>query len=288
MVWLMASPNHQSPTPPTDPDRDRERLRDTFDSAAEHYQRARPDYPHELFDVLVELAELRPGDRLLELGAATGKATLPLARRGFQVTALEPGPHLAAAARRNLAGFDTELIEARFEDWTVVGDFDLVFAATAWHWIDPKTKYKKAWQRLRPRGHLAFWSATHVFPDHSDPFFREIQTVYDEIGERLPSADALPRPGELGDERAAIAATGLFDPVQVRQFEWEQVYDAEGYIELLDTFSGHIAMQSWQRTRLYGEIRKRVAGRADGLIRRHWGAVLHVATRLEGPDRHDE
>jgi SAM-dependent methyltransferase len=284
----MVGPNHPRHVPATDSSRDRARLGNTFDSAAELYQRARPDYPVELFDVLVETAGLRLTDRLLELGAATGKATLPLARRGFHITALEPGPHLAAAARRNLAGLDAEVIEARFEDWTSADDFALVFAATSWHWIDPKTKYAKAWQLLRPDGHLAFWSATHVFPDGGDPLFREIQPVYEEIGEGQHGDAAWPRPGELGDERVAIEATGLFHVVQVRQFDWEQVYDAEDYIELLNTFSGHIAMQEWQRTRLYREIRERVAGRADGLIRRHWGAVLHVATPLNRPDPHDE
>jgi hypothetical protein len=48
---------------------------------------------------------------------------------------------------------------------------------------------------------------------------------------------------------------------------------------LLDTFSGHIAMADWQRDRLYGEIRRRLAARPDGQLRRHWGAVLHVARR---------
>src|SRR5215469_17371256 len=84
---------------------DRERLRTTFNSAAQLYHRARPDYPEELFDALVRLCDLRPGARLLEVGCATGKATLPLARRGFAITCIEMGPELAAEARRNLAGF---------------------------------------------------------------------------------------------------------------------------------------------------------------------------------------
>jgi hypothetical protein len=54
-------------------------------------------------------------------------------------------------------------------------------------------------------------------------------------------------------------------------------YDADGYIDLLNTFSGHIAMHDWQRDRLYGEIRRRLAARPDGRLRRHWGGVLHVA-----------
>ena len=76
--------------------------------------------------------------------------------------------------------------------------------------------------------------------------------------------------------------------VHVRHFDWEQVYDAEGYIELLNTFSGHIAMQAWQRDRLYGEIRRRLAARPDRSLRRHFGAVLHVARRREAAQGADD
>jgi SAM-dependent methyltransferase len=272
-------------------DAERERLRQTFDRAAESYQRARPDYPGELFDDLIRAAGLAPGDRLLEVGCATGKATVPLARRGFRITCVELGPELALAARRNLAGLGAEVIEGRFEDWrpTPGVRFDLVFAATAWHWVDPAVRYAAAWRALRPGGHLAFWSAAHVFPDGGDPFFREIQDVYDEINEGLPPGAGQPRPGELAEHTAEIEASGLFDVVHIRHFDWERVYDAEGYIDLLNTFSGHIAMEGWQRERLYGEIRRRLGERPDGTVRRHWGAVLHVARRRDqaggGPGR---
>lgn len=97
--------------------------------------------------------------------------------------------------------------------------------------------------------------------------------------EGLPRGTSWPRPGELQDHRDEIAATGLFEVVRVRHFDWERVYDADGYIELLETFSGHIAMEEWKRERLYAEIRMRLARRSDGLLRRHWGGVLHVARR---------
>ena len=69
----------------------REELRQTFGQAAERYDRARPEYPEALFDDLVTLAGLTPGDRLIEVGCATGKATRPLARRGFRITCVELG-----------------------------------------------------------------------------------------------------------------------------------------------------------------------------------------------------
>ena len=79
----------------------------------------------------------------------------------------------------------------------------------------------------------------------------------------------------------AIKASGLFDIVTVAQFDWEVRYDADGYLRLLDTFSNHLAMAPWQRDRLHGEIRRRLARRPGGQLRRHWGAILHVARRRD-------
>jgi len=237
-----------------------------------------------LFDELVRLAELLPGARLLEVGCGTGKATIPLARRGFAVTCVEIGPQLAAQAQLNVADFaSVEIVPAAFETWRPPASrtYDLVFAATAWHWIDPASRYRRAWDLLRAGGHIAFWGAEHVVPADGDPFFGEIQDVYDEIGEGLPPGSEFPRPGELPDAREEVEASGLFDRVEVRHFDWAVSYDADGYIELLETFSGHIAMERWQRDRLYSEIRRRLAHRADGRLRRHWGAVLHVARRRD-------
>jgi SAM-dependent methyltransferase len=263
-------------------DGERERLRATFDTAADLYQRARPTYPPALLDDLIDIAQLVPGDHLFEVGCATGQATLPLAQRGFRITAIELGAELAAAARENLAEYsNVTVIDGDFETWIPpVGlHCDMMFAATAWHWIDPAVRYVKAFDMVRPGGHLAVWSATHVVPDGGDALFHEIQDVYDEIGEGLPPQVGFPRPGELDEPDLERESDGLFETVAIRHIDWETVYDAEGYIDLLNTFSGHIAMQPWQRDRLYGEIRRRVNSRADPRLRRHWGAVLAIARR---------
>jgi SAM-dependent methyltransferase len=258
----------------------RTELRKTFEAAARRYQQARPEYPAALFDTLISAAGLRPGDRALEIGCATGKATIPLAQRGLRITALELGPELARMARRNLAGFPgTEVIEADFDTWepSAPAGYALVFAATSWHWPDPATRYQRAARLLRPGGYLAFWSATHVFPPGGDPIFGELQPVYDQI--HGPAELDWPAPGELPDERGQIQASGCFDPVGVWPFDWEIRYTEAGYLALLDTFSSHIAMTPDQRARLDAEIHRRLAARPDGQLRRHWGAALHLARR---------
>jgi SAM-dependent methyltransferase len=268
-----------SQTPSWLPDEDaREPLRRTFDSTADLYDAARPEYPEELFDDLVELAELEPGARLLEIGCATGKATRPLLERGFSVVCVELGAKLAERARRNLAGLAVEIHVEPFETWEAEPEsFDLVYAATAWHWVDPAVRYRKAHVLLRPGGHLAFWNALHAFPEGFDPFFTEVQELYDSVGERYEGAWPPPPPEQAPDFSDEIAASHLFETTHVRRYVWERLYTADEYIALLDTFSGHVSMEASKRDRLYGEIRARIANRTDGRVRRHWYAVLHVA-----------
>ena len=258
----------------------REPLRVTFETAADRYDAARPGYPPELFDDLVSLARLEPGAQLLEIGCATGKATRPLLERGFRVTCVELGEALAEHARANLAGLPVTIDVAPFEHWDREPcGFDLVYAATAWHWVDPAVRYAKAHRLLRPGGHLAFWSAVHAFPEGFDSFFSEIQQVYDEIGESYDGDWPPERPERVADDTAEIEASGLFEDVQVRRYVWSRRYTADEYIALLDTFSGHIAMPTERRERLYSEIRRRLALRDDPRVLRHWLAILHVARR---------
>ncbi len=49
-------------------------LRHVFDEEPELYDRARPGYPSQVFSELAELAGLKRGSRVLELGMEAGRA----------------------------------------------------------------------------------------------------------------------------------------------------------------------------------------------------------------------
>lgn len=248
-----------------------------FDESAAGYQDARPEYPDELFTDLISLAGLTPGDRVLEIGCGPGKATVPMARRGMRITALEPGPQLAAQARVNLAGTPTDVITTTFEDWTPDRDseYALVYAATAWHWVDPEVGFAKVASLLKPGGQLAVFGAGHAFPADFDPFFTEIQNVYNEISEGLNNWPPAP-PEELPDPSPAYVAAGYVVDA-VRRYVWSLTYNADSYIALLNTFSNHILMPAEHRERLFAEVRRLLADRPDGLLNRHWVATLVIA-----------
>lgn len=159
----------------------------TFDEDAELYDRARPGYPPELFDDLTEVAGTGSGCRVLEVGAGTGKATLPLAERGCRITAVELGADMAAVARRNLAGFEAvEVVTADFETWPLPEEpFDVVVSATAFHWLDPAVRMVKAADALRPGGALAVVATQHV-AGGSEEFFVEVQDCYERFDPATP------------------------------------------------------------------------------------------------------
>jgi SAM-dependent methyltransferase len=256
---------------------DRELLRRTFDLQAELYQRARPDYPKEIFDDLYEMTALKPGARVLEVGCGTGQATRVMARRGCRVVCVELGEHLAAVARRELAQFnDVEVFTAPFESFEPrAADFDLVLAATSWRWIDPAVRYQKAARMLRPGCSLAIIDGGHhVFPPRFDPFFKQVQRYYDAVGE---SAHDWPSPEEVHDLRGEIEESGLFGRIEIRRYVWTVDYSAEQYIDVLNTYSGHIAMTPAMRERIFTGVRELMADRADKPIRKHYLSILHVA-----------
>jgi SAM-dependent methyltransferase len=256
-------------------------LRLTFDTAAAGYHDARPDYPEQIFAGLLDLTGVNTDARLLEIGCGPGKATMPLARLGFAITALEIGSALAEQAQQRLAEFPrVKVITSAFERWQPAPQthFDLAYAATAWHWIDPAVRHSHAAAVIKPGGHLAVWSAGHAFPAGFDPFFTEIQSVYEQLGEpRIPWPPPEPRPDLVTGD--AMEASGHFDSIQRRHYLWPMQYDAESYIALLNTFSGHIAMDPAKRDILYSQIRQRLRNRADRLLTREWQATLTVGRR---------
>lgn len=243
----------------------------TFDSVAELYERSRPGYPEELFEALGA-----PG-RALEIGAGTGQATRGLLARGWDVVALEPGPELARIARRETGA---EVVGATFEEWDGDGPFDLVLAATSWHWLDPGVAYPKAARLLRPGGTLAIVATEHVLPEAGgDLFFREVEQAYDAVGLGDGKGGPVPPDGVPAPDVAAIEASGLFGPPQVRRYVTEHRYTAADYLALLGTYSGHIAATEQQRDALFADIRVRI-GKRGGAVRKHHLRLLQTARRV--------
>ncbi len=258
-------------------------LRTTFDQVPELYDRARPNYPPQLFDDLGSLAQLPAGARLVEIGCGTGKATVPLAQRGYEITCVELGKHLAAVAQRKLAGFaSVEVINTNFENWQPEhAEFDAIVAFTAFHWIAPEVRYTKTAELLREHGKLAVVSTHHVLLPDGDPFFVEVQEDYEAVVPDDPKtrADAVGRRIQMrvADRSEEIAGSGRFRNIESRRYLWDVIYNADEYIALLNTYSGHRAFDDETRERLLSRIHRRIERRPDRKVRKTNLALLNVA-----------
>lgn len=179
-----------------------------FNAQTLDYDRYRPRYPQACFDDLVETAGLKPGDEVVEVGAGTGIATVPLVEAGLKVTAIEPGTHMAAVAKAKLGGRSV-FFDGRFEDWFPIGPVSLVIAFNAWHWVEPSRGVGLAARALVPGGTIAIaW--TEVVSWGSDPFARLLSET---TGRPWPTGPF----AECVASLEPLRADARFGPVEVRR-----------------------------------------------------------------------
>nr|WP_297425569.1 class I SAM-dependent methyltransferase [uncultured Actinotalea sp.] len=206
-----------------------------FDAHADAYDRGRPQYPAVLWARLEDLGVLRPGVRVLELGAGTGQATGPLLDAGAAVTAIEPGPALAALLRRRVPAAAVHLCTAESMHVPSAA-FDLAVAATSVHWLDLGVVLPKVHRALVPGGHLAVWRTAYGDPAGPVTPFRERVR---HISARRGPAAARPGPGELdtGAWVDRLTATGHFVVRHVEEFRWSVELSTDQVRDLFTTFS---------------------------------------------------
>jgi protein-L-isoaspartate O-methyltransferase len=258
----------------------RDERRRSFDAAAESYATARPGYPEAVFDEIA--ARMPPPASVLEVGPGPGVATLSLAQRGYRIVAVELGENLARVARRRLAGYPSiQVVHADFHDWEPeASSFDMVFSASAFHWIEPEVGYPKAQRALRPGGLLALvWNhTTSGRLGAARRFWEETGAIYRRY------APSIARPTQQARwtgpyPRREIVASGLFGPVERLTWRRSRSYDADGYLALIGTYSDHLTLPAEQRIALLGALRTLIDDRFAGQVRREHETVLYLARR---------
>jgi SAM-dependent methyltransferase len=204
-----------------------------FDRVADSYDRARPPYPPELYAALRELSVLGPGLRVLEVGAGSGQATPAFVDAGAEVTAVEPGEHLARRLRERLP--QVRVINGPLEEAVLPESaYDVAVSATALHWVDLAVGLPLLHRALVPGGLLAAWWNVFGDPSVRTPF----REVVDEVtARRTPRPPHRPSPVDTGSWSEELSADGWFLPVQTRTWSWQVDLDASQVHDLFSTFS---------------------------------------------------
>ncbi|MFE2877201.1 class I SAM-dependent methyltransferase [Streptomyces roseus] len=259
-----------------------------FGEVAEVYDAARPGYAPEL--VAEVLAYAVPGDRAaLEIGAGTGKATVPFAealgrapggvsgRAGSELVCVEPDARMAQALRRNIEnrpGVRVRVHVGAFEDWRPDGlDFGLVFAATSWHWTDPQRRWGLVHQALAPGGALAlFWNPQGVRDPGLHSALAAVDRRHGVTG--APHGVLASSFGEVPGHWAGLPAAwpedecrrdGRFTDLRSVRYRQDLSYDTDRYLGCLASLSGYRVLPAARREAALAETAEVLDARGGGI-----------------------
>ena len=216
-------------------------LRKTFNDDVYNYDKARPNYPDELFEAVFDYARLTDNSSALEIGLGTGQATVPFLQKNVSVTAVELGNRLAAYCKgkfseySNLSVINDDFLKALLPE----NSFDLVYSATAFHWIDEKQGFKKINKLLTNGGTVAlFW--THPFAGKKDDATNRAScAVYKKY---RPAQKAVREFGYADTLRyVGLLEKYGFKDIETRLFKRTRTLSTEEYLNLINTYSDHCA-----------------------------------------------
>jgi SAM-dependent methyltransferase len=223
--------------PPENEPHQHRQVAESFGSDAERYDRTRPRYPDALVDRIVAGS---PGPDVLDVGCGTGIAARQFRAAGCTVLGVEPDARMADFARRS--GIDVEV--ATIETWDPAGrSFDTVVAAQTWHWVEPVAGAAKVAQVLRPGGRFAaFWNVAQPPAEATEAFGAVYQRVAPEALAARAYRPKQPAPEGYSNLLAkvidGIRQTGGFGEPEQWQFDWEQPYTREQWLDVLPTQGG--------------------------------------------------
>ena len=166
----------------------------------------RPDYAPAALDRIAAVTGLRATDPVCDIGAGAGHLTIPLAERGFMVTAVEPNDAMRANGMRRTFAYPTvQWHEATAENsGQPAAHFKLVTFGSSFNVTDPAQALTETARILqRPGWFACFWNHR----DLSDPVQSAIEAV---IRRHINNYDYGSR---RADQTAIIDASGLFGDV---------------------------------------------------------------------------
>ena len=247
-----------------------------FDEIVEAYNQVRPEYPKEAFEDILRYSGQKRSQKALEIGAGTGKATAPFLDAGYDVTAVELGENMAGFLRKRFETYKSfHVIVSSFEEAPLEEDsYNLVYAASAFHWVDASIGCPKMLRLLTKGGVCALLRYNFsLHPMAGEALSEEFHSLYEEYYYSHYKSNY--RPVQLSHDLLASPARvlsgygfedlrdyGFVDTV-MKFYDATLIYDADKYITHLDTLSDHRVLPAGNRESLYAGIKRVIAAHGN-------------------------
>jgi SAM-dependent methyltransferase len=220
-----------------------------FGAAADLYERARPSYPPEAVDWIVERTGLGPGRTVVDLGAGTGKLTRLLVASGACVVAVEPVAEMRAKLEQVVPGI--RALDGTAESIPLPdGAANAITVAQAFHWFDRERAYPELHRVLAPGSFLVLLWNTR---DLADP----LQSALEELLAPLRGTMQWQQSVEWQPE---VESSPLFGPIEHRTFVLEQHLTVDGLVDRVGSTSFVATLPEAERAALLDRVRGLGAG----------------------------
>lgn len=235
----------------------------TFNEDVKNYDKWRPKYCTELFKDIIHYSNINSNSKAIEVGIGTGQATMPFLEIGCDVTAIELGEELAKFTKEKFKQYKSfSLYNTSFEDFKCENNkFDILYSATAFHWIPEDISYPKVFKLLKNNGTLAlFWN--RPFVNREDDFLHQkIQSIYQKY---KPSNNKLiEHDTERYNEISKTILLYGFKDLQVNLYNQIRTFNSSNYISLLNTYSDHRSIEESTKQLMYNEIKNAILEYGD-------------------------
>jgi ubiquinone/menaquinone biosynthesis C-methylase UbiE len=228
----------------------------SFGRIASDYDVVRPEYAPEAVDRAVELLELAPDARVVDLAAGSGTLTRALSERFRDVVAVEPDDEMRAVLARRSA--DSEVLVGTAERIPLAdASVDAVFVGDAFHWFDGPVAVAEIDRVLRPAGGVALlWNLWWEDGDDgtSDslepPLPPPARALFDDVYVRSGRAAAR---AEKADPVVCFRDSP-FGQLAFEAFERSQRLSGAEVVELYSTVSAVASLPDGERAQLKREL----------------------------------
>ncbi len=233
-------------------------LEKTFNEVFEAYDKMRPTYVSQLYKDIFAYKEINQFSNVLEIGIGTGQATLPILETDCFLTAIELGDKLAEYTKQKFRDYKNFNIKnMAFQDFeTEDNSFDMIYSASAFHWIPEEIGYSKVYNMLKSGGVFARF-ANHPYKDkEKEDLHVAMQKLYSIYMPHVQMSAEYSE--EDAKNRANISMKYGFVDVVYKMYYRTRTFSSQEYIELLGTYSDHIALDENKRTEFFNGIKNEI------------------------------